>query len=72
MGQGRLLLLGILYAGPMYTANGEIRVIDVPTQLGAVALSAIPMNLGLVIKSSRIMDFDPVLHRMAGTSPPIS
>jgi len=72
MGQGRMLLLGVLYAGPMYTANGEIRVVDVPTQLGAVALSAIPMNLGLVIKSSRIMEFEPVFHRLAGATPPVA
>jgi hypothetical protein len=52
----------------MYTASGEIRVVDVPTQLGAVAVSAIPMNLGLVIKSSRILEFDTVLQRMAGNS----
>jgi hypothetical protein len=56
MGQGRLLLLGILYAGLMYTASGEIRVIDVPTQLGAV--THIPMNLGLVIKSHRLLEFE--------------
>jgi trypsin-like peptidase len=66
MGQGRLLLLGILYAGPMYTANGDIRVVDVPTQLGAVALSQIPMNLGLVIKSSRLLEFQQPLMQRAG------
>jgi hypothetical protein len=45
----------------MWTAGGEVKVIDVPTQLGAVALSQIPMNLGIVIKAARILDFDQFL-----------
>lgn len=57
----RIKLLGILYAGPQHTATGEIEIVDVPTTQKAVALSRIPNNLGLVIKASRLLDFDPIL-----------
>jgi Trypsin-like peptidase domain len=58
MGAPVALLLGVLYAGPMYTAQGDIVVVDVPTQKVGVASSAIPMNLGYVIKSRCLLDFD--------------
>lgn len=62
MGGVRVKLLGVLYAGPQHTATGEIRVVNVPTQQRAIAISAIPQNLGLVIKSSRLADFDNLLR----------
>lgn len=62
MGGARVKLLGILYAGPQHTASGEIRIINVPTQQRAIAISAIPNNLGLIIKSSRLLDMDDVLR----------
>jgi hypothetical protein len=36
----RIKLLGILYAGPQFTAEGEIKVVNVPTQHKAIALSS--------------------------------
>lgn len=52
----RIKLLGLLYAGPLHAASGEIRIINVPTQQRAVAVSNIPMNLGFVIKSQRLAE----------------
>jgi len=59
-----VLFLGVLYAGPMYTAQGDIVVVDVPTQKINIAQSKIPMNLGYVIKSRCILDFDPILRAL--------
>lgn len=58
MGSPMAFLLGVLYAGPMYNAQGDIVIVDVPTQKTSIAQSPIPMNLGYVIKSRCLMDFD--------------
>lgn len=58
LGTSRVILMGILYAGPQHTAQGEVRVINVPTSQKAVTISSIPNNLGLVIKSERIKQLE--------------
>jgi hypothetical protein len=58
----RIALLGVLYAGPQHTATGEVKIIDVPTQQRSFAFSLIPNNLGIVIKSKKLGDFDPILE----------
>lgn len=62
MGGTRVKLLGILYAGPQHTATGEVRIVAVPTQQRAVAISSIPNNLGLVIKASRLAELDAAVQ----------
>lgn len=62
--QKRVKLLGILYAGPQYTAEGSIVIKNVPTNNIPVVMSQIPTNLGLVIKSSKILDFEPILEKL--------
>lgn len=58
MGSPRVLLLGVLYAGPQHTATGEIKVVNVPTLQQSVAFSRIPNNLGIVIKHDRILELE--------------
>jgi len=58
MGRSRILLLGTLYAGPQHTAEGEVRIINVPTVQKSITLSHIPNNLGLVIRSERIRELE--------------
>ncbi len=58
MGSPRLILMGILYAGPQHTATGEIRIVNVPQLQLPTAISRIPNNLGLVIKSERLLDLE--------------
>jgi hypothetical protein len=65
IGGARIKLLGALYAGPQHTATGEIQIVNVPTQQTPVAISRIPNNLGLIIKAQRILEFDPILRRLA-------
>lgn len=58
MGGVRLRLLGVLYAGPQFTAQGEIKVMPVPTANAPVALSRIPINLGICVKADRLKWFE--------------
>jgi hypothetical protein len=58
IGTTRIILMGVLYAGPQYTATGEIKIIDVPTSEKPVVISRIPNNLGFIIKAERIIDLE--------------
>ncbi|MDF1612614.1 S1 family peptidase [Stygiobacter electus] len=58
MGRSRVFLLGTLYAGPQHIATGEIKIINVPIAQKPIAISSIPNNLGLVIKSERIKELE--------------
>ena len=55
----RMLLLGVLYAGPQYDAEGEIVKYKIPRKK---VMTDIPMNLGYCIQSIRILDFLPILE----------
>lgn len=58
LGATRIYILGTLYAGPQHTATGEVKIINIPTTQKPVAVSSIPNNLGLIIKSSRIKELE--------------
>lgn len=58
LGGVRIKLLGILYAGPQHTVEGEIKIVTVPTQNKPIALSTIPNNLGIVIRATALLEFD--------------
>ena len=64
IGSSRIKLLGVLYAGPQYTAEGEIAILNVPTVQRPVVLSGIPNNFGIVVKSAKLLDFDSILQDM--------
>jgi hypothetical protein len=61
LGVTRTILLGVLFAGPQHTAQGDIRVVDIPTTQREIVLSTIPNNLGYIIKSNKILDFEQLL-----------
>lgn len=56
----RVKFLGVLYAGPIFNAKGEIMLSNTPEAKNTS--TAIPMNLGFVIKSSEILAFEPLLY----------
>jgi hypothetical protein len=62
MGASRIKLLGVLYAGPQHTVEGEVRVVEVPTHQKAVSLAGIPNNLGIIIKSEQLLAFEGTLR----------
>ena len=57
-GSGRAKLLGVLYAGPQYVTEGEIKTVVIPTVERSIAISQIPNNLGYVIKAERILELE--------------
>jgi hypothetical protein len=61
MGAGRVGLLGVHYAGMLYTASGEMRVVAAPTSLTQLPVTQIPMNIGLAINAERVLDFIPLV-----------
>lgn len=58
MGASRMRILGVLYAGPQHTVEGEVRVVVVPTQQKAISLAGIPNNLGIIIKADQLLAFE--------------
>lgn len=68
IGGSRVKLLGILYAGTVHTVTGELQIVTLPTSQSILPLSRIPNNLGVVIQSSRLRDFEPVIHNMLASS----
>lgn len=57
----RVKLLGILYAGPQHTVEGDVIVVPVGTQQRSVSIASIPNNLGIIIKSSQLLAFEGAL-----------
>ena len=48
--------IGVLYAGPTKTINGEIKVIDIPCRITPYSETKIMINLGYIIKPCRIIE----------------
>ncbi|MFH4966179.1 serine protease [Gaetbulibacter sp. M235] len=63
IGAARLYFLGILYSGPQHTATGELQVVNVPNLQVPMTFSRIPNNLGIVIKSEKVLDFLPIFKQ---------
>jgi hypothetical protein len=61
----RYFLLGILYAGPQQNIEGDIEIIDIPTVKRPIAISMIPVNLGLIIKSNRLIELEELYKKAA-------
>lgn len=59
MGGGRLLFLGVLYAGPVWSVEGRIVVRKVPTTRNA--LTDIPVHLGYYVKAHKLQALADVL-----------
>jgi V8-like Glu-specific endopeptidase len=60
----RFLLLGVLFAGPQYRADGSINIVDIPTKQVATASTMIPIHLGFYIKSAEIIKLKEHLFSM--------
>ena len=58
IGQSRVKFLGVLWGGPMLDAEGDIIVAPAPTTVDIRSRTQIPINLGFVIKSRVLLEFD--------------
>lgn len=65
--EARMYLLGILYGGPQYTVEGKIVVKNIPIRQEPISQTTIPINLGYVIKSQKILDFEGKLKELVNT-----
>lgn len=54
IGAGRLMLLGVLHAGPQMSAQGQIVVKPIPTSAQLLATTLVMIHLGYVIKAREI------------------
>lgn len=54
---GRQRLLGVLYAVPIYDAEGELQPVPVPTS-GVFTSTEMPLHLGFVIKAHEVLALD--------------
>lgn len=55
MGKSRVALLGILYAGPIWTAEGSVEINPIPTAISPVSKTNMMIHLGYVLKAKEIL-----------------
>lgn len=60
----RVFLLGVLYGGPQFNAVGNLHFANLPNVPRPV--TSIPVNLGILIKSERILEFESYFKQMTG------
>jgi len=60
----RFYFLGILRAGPVHTVGGSVEIVDVPMVNDPEDKIRIPNNLGFVIRSERLKDFEPYIESL--------
>lgn len=63
-GSSRLILIGILFAGPRYNANGDIVVTTIPTQQKIQTTTPIMTNLGYYIKATELHEFEDYIRNL--------
>ena len=63
LGAKRIILLGILYAGPIHTATGELIVETIPTMQKMLSKTPIMTNLGYYIKSTEVKEFENYIRK---------
>ena len=63
IGASRIKFLGVLYAGPVLSANGSIEIVPAPTLDTVQARTNIPINLGYVIKAEKVRDFEDIFKK---------
>jgi hypothetical protein len=60
-GGSRIFLLGILYAGPQFAADGSLEIKEIPTTWTARFSVALPVHLGFYIKSQELLELGKLL-----------
>lgn len=51
----RVILLGVLFAGPQFSANGDIEIVNVPTMTVSAVNMMIPAHLGFYVKARELL-----------------
>ena len=64
LGAIRIILIGILFAGPQYNAAGDIVVTTIPTQQKIQTTTPIMTNLGYYIKATELHEFEDYIRNL--------
>ena len=56
--QASVALVGVLYAGFQHQVDGRIVPVQIPAAMVPVSISAVPNNLGIVLKADRIRELE--------------
>ena len=62
LGSSRIKFLGVLYAGPVLSADGSVKIVPTPTLDTVQTQTNIPINLGYVIKAEKLRDFEEIFR----------
>lgn len=60
--EGRLILLGILHKGPIFKADGEIHIVNIPTSSKHVVKTDVMMNLGIIVRAELLLDLKEIIR----------
>ena len=61
VGMPRIIFLGVLFAGPQYTADGKFEIRDVPTQMVVHPQTDLMINLGYYVRASELNAFQKMI-----------
>lgn len=68
LGAKRIKLLGVLYSGPVYKAEGELVIREIPTTNQAIwSTTSVMTNLGYYIKASELQEFKEYIKEYVKT-----
>lgn len=70
MGASRVVLLGVLYAGPQYNTQGNLIVENIPTSQRILANTPTMINLGYYVKAEDILTLKKIIEKLL--TPPIN
>lgn len=68
LGEARVAPIGTLYAGPQHSVDGDVVVVNIPTDTKSISKSRIPNNLGYVICANEILALKSALQRRVSHS----
>lgn len=60
-GGTRILLLGVLYAGPSFHADGSVEIQEIPTNQTVRVTLSLPVHLGFYVKARELLELGRVL-----------
>lgn len=64
LGAKRIIFLGVLHSGPMMGVNGEIVVVDIPTQQKAFTHTKTMINLGYYCRANELLEFKDSIKKI--------
>jgi hypothetical protein len=65
----RIKLLGVLFQGPVFSAEGQVVIEDIPTAQRATALTGVMIHLGFIVKARELLPLGAAVRRLAEGGP---